>query len=71
MTSVKDSFPPNYLHRTNVHTPQGIEFSQMIVDLLLVHSKQTDCIKLIIKKRLQVQGYKVCDEVFKGGERGK
>lgn len=44
------SSPLNCPHKTNVHTPQETKFSQRTGDLLLAHSKQTDCVFKQVKK---------------------
>lgn len=49
MISAMDCFPLSCPHRTNVHTPPETKFSQMTVDLLLGHSKQTDYKKIITR----------------------
>ena len=38
-----DYFPQNYLHKTNVHTPQETRSFQMIEGLPLAHLTQTGC----------------------------
>jgi len=38
-----DYFLQNYLHKTNVHTPQEIRSFQMIEDLPLAHLAQIGC----------------------------
>lgn len=58
-----DFFLQNYLHKTNARTPQETKSSQMIADLLLARSKQTDCIKEI-EHIYQGESYQMCNLAF-------